>query len=162
MTEYRTDECTPPEGSAVGVSHDCAANTKCENTIERLFKYVNMQINNMFLYVYRCTTKNVCLLVLTLKPTVTVYAHRQTGGLMDWQLTVIHIWVSHHIVSQDLRLRLYNAFIVPVLTDNMGTWGLTPTEWAMIDAFHRRQLRQVIGIRYPQRISNNALYRKCA
>ena len=55
---------------------------------------------------------------------------------------------------------LYNAFIVPVLTYNMGTWGLTPTEWARFDSFHRRQLRQVIGIRYPEKISSNTLYER--
>ena len=37
----------------------------------------------------------------------------------------------------------------------MGAQGLTPTEWVR---FHRCQLRQVIGIRYPQKISGNALY----
>ena len=72
------------------------------------------------------------------------------------------LWVRHYRVYQDLRRRLSNAFITPVLTYNTGTWGLTPTEWARFDAFHLQQLRQVIAIRYPQRISNNALYRKCA
>ena len=43
----------------------------------------------------------------------------------------------------------------------MGTWGLTPTEWARFDGFHRRQLRQVIGVRYPEKISSNALYERC-
>ena len=50
----------------------------------------------------------------------------------------------------------------PVVTYKMGTCGLTPTEWARFDGFHRRQLRQVTGIRYHQIISNNALNRKCA
>ena len=54
----------------------------------------------------------------------------------------------------------YNAIIVPVLTYNMGTWGLTPTEWARFDGFHRRQLRQVIGIRYHDKISSDALYER--
>ena len=56
------------------------------------------------------------------------------------------LWVTKRNISEGLRLRLCNAFIVPVLTYNMGTWGLTPTEWARFDGFHRRQLRQVIGM----------------
>ena len=71
------------------------------------------------------------------------------------------LWVRKRHICEGLRLRLYNAFIVPVLTYNMGTWGLTPTEWARFDGFHRRQLRQVIGIRYPEKISSNALYERC-
>ena len=41
------------------------------------------------------------------------------------------------------------------------TWGLTPTEWARFDGFHRRQPRQVIRIRYPEKISSNARYERC-
>ena len=72
------------------------------------------------------------------------------------QITILNILLC---MSEGLHLRLYNAFIVPVLTYNMGT--LTPTEWARLDGFHRRQLRQVIGIRYPEKISSNALYGRC-
>ena len=69
------------------------------------------------------------------------------------------LWVRKRNISEGLRLRLYNPFIVPVL--NMGTWGMTPTEWARFDSFHRRRLRQVIGIRYPEKISGNILYERC-
>ena len=34
------------------------------------------------------------------------------------------------------------------------------TPQARFDGFHRRQLRQVIGIRYPDKISSNALYER--
>ena len=74
------------------------------------------------------------------------------------------LWVGKRNISEGLRLRLYNAFIVPILTYNMGTrggGGLTPTEWARFDSFHRRQLRQVIYIRYPEKISSNTLYERC-
>ena len=42
----------------------------------------------------------------------------------------------------------------------MGTWGLTKTELSRLDAHHRRHLRQIIGIRWPHRISNDAIYRR--
>ena len=44
---------------------------------------------------------------------------------------------------------------------NMGTWGLTKAELERLDAYHRRHLRQIIGIHWPHRISNTALYRRC-
>ena len=39
-------------------------------------------------------------------------------------------------------------------------WGLTKTELNRLDAHHRRHLRQIIDIRWPHRISNDALYRR--
>ena len=64
------------------------------------------------------------------------------------------VWFRGAQISLPLRLRLYSAFALPVLTYNMGTWGLTKTE------LNRRHLRQIIGIRWPHRISNDALYRR--
>ena len=56
---------------------------------------------------------------------------------------------------------LYNAYVTPVLTYNICTWALTKTEENKLDALHRKQLRSVIGVRYPNRISNKHLYEKC-
>ena len=43
----------------------------------------------------------------------------------------------------------------------MGTWGLTQADLVRIDTYHRRHLRQIIGVRWPNRISNVALYHRC-
>ena len=43
----------------------------------------------------------------------------------------------------------------------MGTWGLTQADLFRIDTYHRRHLRQIIGVRWPNRISNVALYHRC-
>ena len=72
------------------------------------------------------------------------------------------LWDRYLRASQDLGLQLCNAFIVPVFTCNMGACGKRPTEWVRFDTSHHRLLRQIIGFRYPQRVSNNALYQKCA
>ena len=64
-------------------------------------------------------------------------------------------------ISLQLRLRLYWSFVIPVLTYNMGTWGLTQADLVRIDTYHRRQLRQIIGVHWPNRISNVALYYRC-
>ena len=70
------------------------------------------------------------------------------------------VWFRGAQISLHLRLRLYSAFVLPVLTYNMGTWGLTKTECNCLDAHHRRHLRQIIGIRWPHPISNDALYQR--
>ena len=46
----------------------------------------------------------------------------------------------------------------PIITYNFSTWALTQSELDRLDAFHRRQLRAVIGVRYPDKISNEDLY----
>ena len=35
---------------------------------------------------------------------------------------------------------------------NCSTWGLTNAEESKFDTFHRRQLRTVLGIKYPTKI----------
>jgi hypothetical protein len=59
------------------------------------------------------------------------------------------------------RLLLYNAYILPILTYNSCTWALTNTELEELEAFRRKQLRSVIGITYPRKISNDKLYKLC-
>ena len=71
------------------------------------------------------------------------------------------VWFRRSRISIPLRLRLYDFVVVPVLTYNMGTWGLTKAELDRLDMYHRRHLRQIIGIHWPNPISNAALYRRC-
>ena len=47
---------------------------------------------------------------------------------------------------------------VPTLLYNCETWGLTEAALEKLNAFHRRQLRNLFGIRYPAIISNKDLY----
>ena len=58
------------------------------------------------------------------------------------------------------RVRMYNAFVLPVLMYNCASWGLTDANMAKLASFHRRQLRCLVGVRWPHRISNKALYAK--
>ena len=71
------------------------------------------------------------------------------------------LWKRHQHISEKLRLRLYSTFIVPVLTYNSGTWGVSVTVLSRLDSFHRRQLRSLIGVKWPQIIPNDALYARC-
>ena len=54
-----------------------------------------------------------------------------------------------------------NAYVRPVLMYNCGTWGLLKNAMNKLETFHRRQLRRVLGIFWPQKISNDDFYRRC-
>lgn len=70
------------------------------------------------------------------------------------------IWGTASRVSPPRRIRLYKALALPVLVYNSGTWGATSKVTQGLDTFHRRQLRKVIGTRWPQKIRNRAPYKK--
>ena len=60
-----------------------------------------------------------------------------------------------------LKVRLYNAYIRPILLYNSGTWRLTKFWTDKLDATRRRHLRRIVQIVYSNHISNRALYIKC-
>ena len=70
------------------------------------------------------------------------------------------LFLRRNHVSLEKRIRVYNAFVLPVLLYNSGTWALTQTRAKSLSAFHRRQLRSLLGIRWPQIIRNRELYRR--
>ena len=70
------------------------------------------------------------------------------------------LWLRRDKVAEKTRLRLYNAIVLPTFLYNCETWGLSSTAMAKADAFHRRQMRSLLGIRYPDTISNDDLYRR--
>ena len=64
-----------------------------------------------------------------------------------------------NVVRIEKKLKLYNALVKSVLTYNSCTWGLTRQDEKNLDSFHRQQLRQVIGVYYPNKIGNTKLYK---
>ena len=72
-----------------------------------------------------------------------------------------NIWTRADKVKQKTRLKLYNSLVKSILLYNCATWALTETDENKLDSFHRRQLRRVLGIHYPTKISNTSLYNKC-
>ena len=63
--------------------------------------------------------------------------------------------------NQAELLSYYNTLVRSVLLYKCSTWALTKTDEEKLDSFHRKQLRRVLGIRYPTKISNKSLYKKC-
>ncbi|KAK3773203.1 hypothetical protein RRG08_025869 [Elysia crispata] len=72
-----------------------------------------------------------------------------------------NVWVRGDKLKKKAKLKLYRALVKSVLTYNCSTWALTQAEEKKLDAFHRKQLKRVVGIRYPVKITNKALYKQC-
>ena len=72
-----------------------------------------------------------------------------------------NIWIRKDKIRETLRIKLYNALVKPVLIYNCSTWGLTNKDEQQLDTFHRKQLKRIIKIKYPHRISNKHLYERC-
>ena len=71
------------------------------------------------------------------------------------------MWVRGDKLKKKTKLKLYRTLVKSVLTYNCSTWALTQAEEKKLDAFHRKQLKRVVGIRYPVKITNKALYKQC-
>jgi exonuclease III len=71
------------------------------------------------------------------------------------------VWNSVKHISIDTKLRVYQAFIIPVLTYNLAASGASDTKLEQLESLQRRFLRRMLNIYYPVRISNQALYSRC-
>ena len=72
-----------------------------------------------------------------------------------------NIWIGKGKINHNIKIKLYKALVKPILTYNCGTWALAQTELNKLDAFHRKQIRKLLNIYYPTKISNKTLYKKC-
>ena len=71
--------------------------------------------------------------------------------------TTQSIW-SRNQMKQKKRIKLYRALVKSTLQYKCSTWGVPSIVEQSLDAFHRRQLRRVLGFKFPIRISNKQLY----
>ena len=70
------------------------------------------------------------------------------------------LWERRKVTSVSTRMRAYNAFVLPVLLYNCGTWGVTEGVMDKLEVFHRRQLREVLGVK-TRDVHNVDLYKRC-
>ncbi|GFS07152.1 endonuclease-reverse transcriptase [Elysia marginata] len=70
------------------------------------------------------------------------------------------IWIRRNKISEERLLRLYKALILPILLYNSGTWATTKTIFEKLNAFHRKQRRNLLGIKWTDKISNEELYHR--
>ena len=71
------------------------------------------------------------------------------------------LWIRGDKIKNATKLKLYTSLIKSILLYNCGTWALTQKEEQKLDSFHRKQLKRVLNIYYPTKISNKKLYKKC-
>ncbi|GFR83830.1 hypothetical protein ElyMa_005984500 [Elysia marginata] len=72
-----------------------------------------------------------------------------------------NVWLKGEKITKNTKLKLYKALVKSVLTYNCGTWALTQSQKERLNAFHRKQLKKVLNIKYPVKITNSSLYNKC-
>ena len=71
-----------------------------------------------------------------------------------------NIWIRGDKIKLHTKVKLYKTLVKSILLYNCGTWALTKTQENKLNAFHRKQLRKLLNIRYPTIITNKALYEK--
>ena len=57
-------------------------------------------------------------------------------------------------ISKKIKLRLYSSIVVPTSTSACETWKTTAKATKMIDVFHRRCLRRILGISWRDHITD--------
>ena len=79
---------------------------------------------------------------------------------LDAMKSLRHIFESHNI-SQDIKIRILNAYAASIFLYNSETWTLiTASHIKQIHSFHRRLMRTVLHVRWPRIITNEDLYRR--
>ena len=68
-----------------------------------------------------------------------------------------HIFKSRKI-GNELKIRSFKTYICSVFLYNSELWTLTKKLEEDIDIFQRKQLRKILGIYWPKKISNENLY----
>ena len=69
------------------------------------------------------------------------------------------VWESNR-TTLNTKLKIFNLLVRPIFHHNAKLWTMTKTKDNQIDAFHRRMLRKMLNIKYPNTISNVELYSK--
>ena len=67
----------------------------------------------------------------------------------------------NHRIPLNKRLLLYEALVVSVLMYNSSCWAAPKSVLEKLDIAHRRHLRSILNYKYPHRISNKILYKRC-
>lgn len=70
------------------------------------------------------------------------------------------LWIRRDIVSECRRIRLFKAFVLPHFLYGLGALPLTSVLESRLDAAHRRLLRRLIRMAWPNKITNKVLYER--
>ena len=67
------------------------------------------------------------------------------------------IWKKKWKTKLTTSIKLYETLVKSVLLYNCGAWGVSKNDQRKLNSFHRNQLRKVVGIQWPHKISNEKL-----
>ena len=69
-----------------------------------------------------------------------------------------NVWMKGRKISLSRRLNVYDAQVVSIILYNSGCWAAPEHVMNKLDTCHRKHLRSMLNIRWPNRISNEKLY----
>jgi hypothetical protein len=75
--------------------------------------------------------------------------------------TMYRIWLNKGPITLPTKVFLYKMFVSSVLLYNTSCLGLSDKQLKPFDSTHRKQLRALTNIKYPQTITNTDLYKLC-
>ena len=78
----------------------------------------------------------------------------QNGWKAFWRLKT---YLTTRRISLQLRLKLFNMCVLPVLTYSCGTWTTTKRTLKKIDVTHLAMLRRILGVTRRDRIRNEKI-----
>jgi len=70
------------------------------------------------------------------------------------------LWWRRNDLPLVVKMRLYNALILPLLCHEVAVFRLTKAELRSLEALHRSHLRCLLGVHFPRIMSNIAVYRR--
>ena len=71
------------------------------------------------------------------------------------------MWMRQPLIPLQKRLQIYHAVVVSVMLYNCGSWAAPQSILSTLDKCHRRHLRSILRIHWPNTISNELLYSRC-
>ena len=72
------------------------------------------------------------------------------------------VWEQGKRIPLKTRLKIYEAQVVSVLMYNCSCWAASKQLLNKLDICHRKHLRQIIRMTYPNVIKNDTLYKRCS
>ena len=72
------------------------------------------------------------------------------------------VWLQGRRISITRLIQIYEALVVSVIMYNSSSWAAPNDILEKLDVCHRKHLRQLLNIKYPNNISNKKLYDLCS
>ena len=90
---------------------------------------------------------------------VDVELNRRTALASSAFSQLSKVWRNRNI-RLPVKMRIYNACVLPVFSYGSETWQLTEKQEKKLDVFDQRCLRRILRVRWQQRVSNAEIRRR--